>query len=755
MAVTAAAAACPVWCGKAGTLLRLAPLLRHSEVPPGVVLTREEWQRQRERALRRLAQPFAAAAVAVRSSHADEDHSRQSQAGRFLTRLAVDSADSSALAAAIDAVFASYGTSHAHDEVFVQAMVESRLAAVAATHAIEDGADYYAFSLAAGARTDAVTRGDVAVRTVYLAHEAPEPAQGDLALLHRALLELRLHCGPQPLEAEMVLHGPRVVLLQVRPLLLRAPSPGAALRRRLLAREQSRLLRPMPSCAGERRVLALMPDWNTAELLGSHPRPLALSLFQQVIARDAWHRARRVLGYRRLTAVPLVQPVAGRPYVDVRASANSLLPQALSTDHAGLLVDAWQQRLLDQPQLHDRYEFAIAQTCVDFDFEAQWRERYAGVLDAAALAQYRTALRLITLRCLAPATLAAGLARLRRLSAPAHRDDDLTAACERLPRDAGFAFALIARLAFVHEALLRSAVARGALRAERLLQLQRSCRSVTRDFLDAGAQQYGFLRAGTFEITTPALGRLDSVDAAALDPIEPPFVPDATESRALTRLLREAGYAVTPAELLHGYCRTREAREYAKYRLSAAVSQCIDQIAAHGARHGLVRETLSWLDLPTACAALDAGAFVQASAAAAVHAADAALRLPMVFDPVTPLQQVEIAAGTPTFVGSARVAAPLVRVDMRTVPAGVPTGAVIAIASADPGYDWIFARRPVGLITAFGGPNSHMAIRCAELGVPAVLGLGLERWSRLSLASHLDIDTRTLAVTPWTTERLA
>jgi len=752
MAVTAAAA-CPVWCGKAGTLLRLAPLLRHSAVPHGVVLTRADWQRQRDLTLRGLAQEFADTTVAVRSSHADEDHVRYSQAGRFLTRLDVDSTDAAALAAAIDAVFASYGPAHGRDELFIQAMVASRLAVVAATHAIEDGADYYAFSLATGARTDAVTRGDVAVRTVYLAHEAPEPAQDDLARLHSALLELRLHCGTQPLEAEMVLHEQRVVLLQVRPLLRRVASPSGALRRRLLAREQPRLLRAMPSCVGEQRVLALMPDWNTAELLGSHPRPLALSLFQHVIGIDAWHRARRVLGYRRLHEVPLVQPVAGRPYVDVRASANSLLPQALPADHAARLVDAWQQRLIDQPHLHDRYEFAIAQTCVDFDFDAQWRERYADVLDTAALAHYRTALQSITARCLAPATLAAGLARLQRLDAPRHRPDDLAATCERLPRDAGFAFALIARLAFVHEALLRSAVARGALRAERVLELQRSCRSVTRDFLDAGAQHYGFLRAGTFEITTPALGRLDCIDVPALDPCAPPFVPDPTESRALARLLDEAGYALSPLQWLHGYCRTREAREYAKYRLSAAVSQCIDAIAAHGAQHGLSRETLSWLDLPTACAALDAGAFVQASAAASMHAADAALRLPTVFDPRTSLQQVEIAAGTPSFVGSTRVAAPLLRVDMPTLPASVRPGAIIAIASADPGYDWIFARQPAGLITAFGGPNSHMAIRCAELGVPAVLGLGLERWSRLSQASHLDIDTRTLAVTPWTTER--
>jgi hypothetical protein len=218
-----------------------------------------------------------------------------------------------------------------------------------------------------------------------------------------------------------------------------------------------------------------------------------------------------------VNSVPLLQPVAGRPYVDVRASANSLLPQALSTDHAEPLADAWQQRLLDQPQLHDRYEFAIAQTCVDFDFDARWRARYAGVLDAAALAHYRTALRAVTVRCLAPATLAAGMARLRRLATPAHGDHDLTAACERLPRDAGIAFALIARLAFVHEALLRSAVARGALRAERLLQLQR------RERFDADMHAALGARFASINdwlgYTRPPSAVESSADPIAIDPI--------------------------------------------------------------------------------------------------------------------------------------------------------------------------------------------------------------------------------------------
>jgi len=45
-----------------------------------------------------------------------------------------------------------------------------------------------------------------------------------------------------------------------------------------------------------------------------------------------------------------------------------------------------------------------------------------------------------------------------------------------------------------------------------------------------------------------------------------------------------------------------------------------------------------------------------------------------------------------------------------------------------------------GLITAWGGANSHMAIRAGELGLPAIIGAG-ERCFRLwSAARCLHID---------------
>ena len=49
---------------------------------------------------------------------------------------------------------------------------------------------------------------------------------------------------------------------------------------------------------------------------------------------------------------------------------------------------------------------------------------------------------------------------------------------------------------------------------------------------------------------------------------------------------------------------------------------------------------------------------------------------------------------------------------------------IICIKSADPGYDYLFSKNIGGLITCYGGANSHMAIRCAEMGIPAVIGCG-------------------------------
>lgn len=67
-------------------------------------------------------------------------------------------------------------------------------------------------------------------------------------------------------------------------------------------------------------------------------------------------------------------------------------------------------------------------------------------------------------------------------------------------------------------------------------------------------------------------------------------------------------------------------------------------------------------------------------------------------------------------------------------------GRIVLIPAADPGYDWIFAQGIAGFVTMFGGVNSHMAIRAAELSVPAVIGAGEVYFREWSRAKVLELD---------------
>jgi phosphoenolpyruvate synthase/pyruvate phosphate dikinase len=67
-------------------------------------------------------------------------------------------------------------------------------------------------------------------------------------------------------------------------------------------------------------------------------------------------------------------------------------------------------------------------------------------------------------------------------------------------------------------------------------------------------------------------------------------------------------------------------------------------------------------------------------------------------------------------------------------------GAIVFIPSADPGFDWIFTHGIAGFVTAYGGVNSHMAIRAGELGLPAVIGSGEKLYNLWKLANRIYID---------------
>ena len=65
---------------------------------------------------------------------------------------------------------------------------------------------------------------------------------------------------------------------------------------------------------------------------------------------------------------------------------------------------------------------------------------------------------------------------------------------------------------------------------------------------------------------------------------------------------------------------------------------------------------------------------------------------------------------------------------------------IVCIENADPGYDFLFSHNIKGLITKFGGINSHMSIRCNELNVPAAIGCGEKIFDKIVLHKTVQLN---------------
>ncbi|MBI3767175.1 MAG: pyruvate, phosphate dikinase [Deltaproteobacteria bacterium] len=751
-----------------------------AEVPCLVHFSVREWRRRPKAVLRRIAASVAGE-VAVRSSARDEDRAGASRAGHYPSLLGVAN-EPGALATAIERVAAPLA-GDLENRVLVQAMVRDVVASgVIVTRDPTTGAPYYVVEYDRSGRTDTVTGGLVLPAAAVVFRGTPLRAVGAAALrrLLRVTREVERWWRGAALELEFAItRDAGVTLLQVRRLTIAAgagvTSTGVVATRlagvaRAISGARAGAQRAL---AGSRTILAQMSDWNPAELIGVHPSPLAASVFGALVSDDVWQRARASMGYRAVHGVPLMRLVAGRPYIDVRASFNSFLPPGLPDHAAHALVDAWLSRLAAHPELHDKVEFEVAQTAVDFAFRERYGTRFRDALSARDFAIWADALRRLTTRAVTTAPtsslrLALASARCsddrasRRVAAsePLRRAFELLAACRRrgtLP------FAIVARHAFIAETLLRSGVEREAWTAARLTAFRRSLTTVATELardlrgVIAGRtsrarflRRYGHVRPSSFDVASLRYDQRpelfgDVQERADDERGAEPFTLSARERRAFRGLAREAGLAIDPDELLRYAAAAIVGRERVKLDLTRLLSDALECLAKWGAAHDLARADVACLTLAdlrrarratSASAAATWGALVAARRAA--RDVDRAVRLSPLIRDAADLYVPPVLAALPTFVTTRTVVATPVALH-GGVPAVGVARRVVCIESADPGFDWIFAHRIAALVTRFGGGNSHMAVRCVEADVPAAIGVGEELFERLRRALLVEL----------------
>ncbi len=775
---------------KAQTLEHLQNRLDCAVIPNLYVFSVKDWTEDRAGCLYFIDRHFRNFIV-VRSSTTFEDNQISSGAGEFDSILNVHPKDQVAITDAVDQVIEGYRKKITSDyllgqEILIQDMIDNvSMSGVVFTCEVKTGSPYYVINYDdVTGRTDTVTagEGEYSNRTLYVYKDSVSSLRSRrFQNLLAAIIELETKLNRSDLDIEFASDTQDLIyILQVRPIIGCAEFPDgfdSRLREKLgdLSADLEQRFSRTPGVFGETTVFGQMPDWNPAELLGRVPRPLAISLYEQLITEKVWSRARNMMGYSVPQAQSLMSIFTGQPFIDVRLSFNSFLPQGLPNDICETLIDHWISELIKKPEKHDKVEFDIAVTAFTFDIDTRLDELIGQALSTDEKVIFKKYLRALTKNLIdgfGEGSIENALKKIQILKS--HNDlrdiknlslEDLNKFVSEIIEYGTVPFAILARHAFIASTMLASLRRENLGTATEIQNFQSSIITVASELVadmskvSEGSlknadffETYGHLRPGTYDILSLRYDQLEnfftqkkklSVVHVDREPIR------AFSDGSLKKIdlaLENIGWADLNSDSLLNYCAAAiRAREYSKFVFTKSVSDMLELIANQGASIGLSREILSFLRIEEVILGNRELISKKDELTKIYHnrsmeyELNAAIRLPMILHDTQGAYVIPFQVSQPNFVTNNSAQAEVVLLTNDSLQRDI-SGKIVLIENADPGFDWIFAHGISGLITKYGGVNSHMAIRCAEFNIPAAIGCGEQRYEILRQLEELEID---------------
>jgi hypothetical protein len=210
----------------------------------------------------------------------------------------------------------------------------------------------------------------------------------------------------------------------------------------------------------------------------------------------------------------------------------------------------------------------------------------------------------------------------------------------------------------------------------------------------------------------------------------------------VTARLAQLGLDCDAATLSSFTRKAMTAREAGKFELSCWISATLEGLVEAGAELGQTAGDVSYWRLSDARQlarqSVDSHRLQRRVARRRLqHAITRRLHLPATMNTLTDLRCFATHPGKPTYVGTGKS---IGRICLQPTPADLPENHIVVLPNADPGFEWLFSRSLAGVITMYGGANSHMAVRCAESGIPAAIGVGQHIYAKLAGAALVQLD---------------
>jgi phosphohistidine swiveling domain-containing protein/uncharacterized protein YeeX (DUF496 family) len=266
---------------------------------------------------------------------------------------------------------------------------------------------------------------------------------------------------------------------------------------------------------------------------------------------------------------------------------------------------------------------------------------------------------------------------------------------------------------------------------------------------------YGHLRPGTYDILSKRYdesfddyfsNRLESKASKEVKGLDTKFTFSDEQLSNIQEYLELNGLNISADEFLDFIKVAIEGREYGKFVFTKIVSEILKLVEELGAKFDYTREDMSWVDINTILnmysnlTTEDVSEILidNINRNKSYHQVSQQIRLPQVISSESDIYDFFMNDVEPNFITNNRITETLI-LESDLLNSNL-SKKIVFIKQADPGFDWLFSKNIGGLVTMYGGANSHMAIRCSELKIPAIIGCGEKNFDEWSKSKILEID---------------
>ena len=304
-------------------------------------------------------------------------------------------------------------------------------------------------------------------------------------------------------------------------------------------------------------------------------------------------------------------------------------------------------------------------------------------------------------------------------------------------------FSILARHGFITKANLLSLLNKNIINDNQLSKFEKSVSTITSEFLEDQnnliksknynefIKKYGHLRAGTYDISSNCYSELNrrvfiKNKKNVINIKQKKFKFSKNILNKINFLLKKNNINLSSDELLEYFKKSISAREYAKFIFTKSISIILQNIKIFAKKNKIELNDIEYLTIDDIFDyrnknVLEFRKIIKKNKLSTQF--NKKINLPEIIVDETNAFIGASVVSIPNFVSSEIIEADTIYLEKQFNNLSI-SNKIVLIENADPGFDWIFGFKIKGLITKYGGANSHMTIRCNELNIPAAIGCG-------------------------------